>query len=101
MHFRNGLGFWAPWEVRTAVNRRGWRSSRSIPGELLRIPLEALRDEDANGVFDRLEPGKGFLITGAERDGASLQLTRQVQEARSKVRWRPMNRWHTRQTCWQ
>jgi hypothetical protein len=31
--------------------------------ELLSIPLEALRDEDANGSYDRLEAGKGFVIT--------------------------------------
>lgn len=37
--------------------------------ELLRIPLEVLRDEDANGIFDRLEPDKGFRITNSGRAG--------------------------------
>ncbi|MEO8615146.1 MAG: hypothetical protein ABI600_08405 [Luteolibacter sp.] len=37
------------------------------PDELLGMPLEALRDEDANGIYDRLEPGKGFVITQSAR----------------------------------
>jgi hypothetical protein len=43
--------------------------------ELLTIPVEALRDEDANGIHDRLEPGKGFVITAAGRDGNVFSLT--------------------------
>ncbi len=45
------------------------------PGELLRIPLEALRDDDANGVFDRLEPGKGFVITGCHHASDAFTLS--------------------------
>lgn len=45
------------------------------PDELFAIPLEALRDEDANGIFDRLETGRGFVITKASRAGNSLSLT--------------------------
>jgi hypothetical protein len=44
-------------------------------GELLRIPLEALRDEDANGVYDRLEPGKDFVITQSSRAGNTFSIT--------------------------
>ena len=43
--------------------------------ELLRIPLESLRDEDANGVFDRLESGDGFAITEAVRLGNQFSIT--------------------------
>ena len=43
--------------------------------ELLRIPLEALRDEDANGIYDRLEPGKSFVITHSARSGNTFSLT--------------------------
>ncbi len=45
------------------------------PGELLKIPLEALRDEDANGIFDRLEPGGGFVITATIRSADTFSLT--------------------------
>jgi hypothetical protein len=45
------------------------------PDELLRIPLEALRDEDANGIFDRLESGKGFVITQSQRSAGTFSLT--------------------------
>lgn len=45
------------------------------PGELLVIPIEALRDEDANGIYDRLEPGKNFLISRSERTGNTFSLT--------------------------
>ena len=45
------------------------------PAELLRIPIEALRDDDANGTFDRLESGKGFTITRSERTGNIFSLT--------------------------
>jgi hypothetical protein len=45
------------------------------PDELLRIPLEALRDEDANGIYDRLEPGKSFVVTQAARSGNTFSLT--------------------------
>jgi hypothetical protein len=44
-------------------------------GELLRIPLEALRDEDANGLHDLLEPGKGFKVIAAGRQGNSFRLS--------------------------
>lgn len=45
------------------------------PDELLAIPLEALRDEDANGVFDRLEPNHGFVLTQSGRTGDQFNLT--------------------------
>lgn len=45
------------------------------PDELLMIPLEALRDEDANGTFDRLEPGKGFVITSHAKTGNQFAIT--------------------------
>jgi hypothetical protein len=45
------------------------------PDELLAIPVEALRDEDANGIYDRLEPGKGFSITGSASNGDVFSLT--------------------------
>jgi hypothetical protein len=45
------------------------------PDELFSIPVEVLRDEDANGIHDRLEPGKGLVITGAERVGDVFTLT--------------------------
>ncbi|NNM30665.1 MAG: hypothetical protein HKO57_14180, partial [Akkermansiaceae bacterium] len=40
------------------------------PAELRCIPLEALRDEDASGVFDRLEAHMLFEITSVSRDAA-------------------------------
>lgn len=45
------------------------------PAELLVMPIEALRDEDANGIYDRLESGKGFLITQSERTGNTFSIT--------------------------
>jgi hypothetical protein len=45
------------------------------PAELLVMPIEALRDEDANGTYDRLESGKGFLITQSERTGNTFSMT--------------------------
>ena len=45
------------------------------PDELLAIPVEALRDEDANGAYDRLEPGKGFVVTAAGRAGNQFNLS--------------------------
>lgn len=45
------------------------------PAELLGIPLEALRDEDANGTFDILEPNRGFAISQSSRNGNSFSLT--------------------------
>ncbi|MGB6221560.1 hypothetical protein [Haloferula sp.] len=51
--------------------------------ELIRMPLEVLRDEDANGLFDRLEPGKGFVITDLRREVDSLKLTWQAFPGRS------------------
>jgi hypothetical protein len=51
-----------------------------IPGndveasELFAVPLEVLRDEDANGIFDRLEPGVGFVVTEFNRVGNSFNL---------------------------
>jgi hypothetical protein len=44
------------------------------PDELLVIPLEALRDEDADGTYDILEPG-GFRITQFSRSNDQIQLT--------------------------
>lgn len=43
--------------------------------ELLMIPLEALRDEDANGIYDLLEPGKGFRVTHSARVNDTFSLT--------------------------
>lgn len=43
--------------------------------ELLRIPLEALRDEDANGLHDLLEAGKGFQMISAGRQGNLFSLS--------------------------
>lgn len=45
------------------------------PAELLRIPLEALRDEDADGTYDILEPNRGFAISQSSRSGNSFSLT--------------------------
>lgn len=45
------------------------------PDELFVMPLEALRDEDANGSYDRLETGKGFVITQSGRVGNTFSLT--------------------------
>ena len=45
------------------------------PDELLVIPVEALRDEDANGTYDRLETGKGFVITQSGRSAGLFSLT--------------------------
>ncbi|MFM7179869.1 MAG: hypothetical protein ACKO2G_00095 [Verrucomicrobiales bacterium] len=42
--------------------------------ELFAIPLEVLRDEDANGIYDRLEPGVGFVVTEFNRVANSLNL---------------------------
>ena len=55
------------------------------PGELLVIPVAALRDEDANGTFDRLEPGKGFVITQAARSNNQFSITWQCFPGRSYV----------------
>lgn len=43
--------------------------------ELLRIPLEALRDDDANGTYDRLEPGKSFVITQSAWAAGSFSIS--------------------------
>ncbi len=43
--------------------------------ELLSIPLEALRDEDANGIYDLLEPGLGFMVTAADRNGNNFDIS--------------------------
>ncbi len=45
------------------------------PDELLVFPLEALRDEDANGTYDRLEPGKGFVISASARSAGTFSIT--------------------------
>jgi hypothetical protein len=45
------------------------------PNELLMIPLAALRDEDANGSYDRLETGKGFVITSHAKTGNQFTIT--------------------------
>lgn len=42
--------------------------------ELLAIPLEALRDEDANGTYDRLEPGFGFIVTHSGINGGNFDI---------------------------
>jgi hypothetical protein len=44
------------------------------PGELLMMPLEALRDEDANGIYDRLETGSGFHIISFQRNETTFSL---------------------------
>ncbi len=33
------------------------------PGEFLPLSIAALEDEDADGTYDRLEPGRGFVVT--------------------------------------
>jgi hypothetical protein len=43
--------------------------------ELLRIPVESLRDEDANGIYDRLESGAGFAIKQVVREGRQFTIT--------------------------
>jgi hypothetical protein len=45
------------------------------PGEILVIPLAAIRDEDGNGTYDRLESGKGFVITSYQKSGNQFSLT--------------------------
>ncbi len=40
------------------------------PNELYQIPLEALRDDNANGTYDRLDPASGFKITSITRNDA-------------------------------
>lgn len=45
------------------------------PAEMLVIPIEALRDEDANGTYDLLEPGKGFVVTSSGRVGNQFSIT--------------------------
>ena len=45
------------------------------PDELLVFPIEALRDEDANGVYDRLEAGRGFVVTQSGREGDTFSLS--------------------------
>jgi hypothetical protein len=45
------------------------------PTEFFRIPLEALRDEDANGTWDRLEMNKPGVLTQLAQQNSSLQLT--------------------------
>jgi hypothetical protein len=45
------------------------------PDEYLSIPLEALRDEDANGIFDRLEPNRDFVVTRLAAGDENVQLT--------------------------
>lgn len=42
------------------------------PLELLSIPLDALRDEDSNGVFDRLEPHLDFRVSALRKITPSL-----------------------------
>jgi len=45
------------------------------PDEFLTFPLEALRDENGNGTFDRLESGLGFVVTGSARSGPDFSIT--------------------------
>lgn len=43
--------------------------------EVFSISTELLRDEDANGVFDRLEPSKGFRINSVAWIGSEIELS--------------------------
>ena len=45
------------------------------PEEFLSLPTEVLRDENADGLYDRLDPGQGFRITSfmKEHDGLTLR----------------------------
>lgn len=45
------------------------------PDELLAIPVEALRDEDANGIYDRLEPDRDFVIASIAHTAGTTELT--------------------------
>jgi hypothetical protein len=45
------------------------------PDEILVIPLDAIRDEDGNGIHDRIEPGKGFVITSFAKSGNQFSIT--------------------------
>jgi hypothetical protein len=43
--------------------------------EFLIVPVEAIRDENANGIFDRLEPGLGFIVTGGSKVGPDFMIS--------------------------
>lgn len=43
--------------------------------ELLAIPLEALRDEDADGTYDRLQPDRGFVVTSFGKNAGNFQIS--------------------------
>ena len=45
------------------------------PSEMLIIPIEVLRDEDGNGTYDLLEPGKGFVVTQSARTGNTFSIS--------------------------
>ncbi len=45
------------------------------PEEFLSIPVEALRDENADGLYDRLDPTRGFVVTNFSPDGGGFQIT--------------------------
>jgi hypothetical protein len=45
------------------------------PNEFLAIPTDALRDNNADGRFDRLDPALDFKIVGAQRFAGNLSLT--------------------------
>ncbi|MDP3851299.1 MAG: carbohydrate-binding protein [Luteolibacter sp.] len=55
------------------------------PEELLVMPLEALRDEDANGIHDRLETGGGFVITSHQRNENTFFLAWNAFPGRSYI----------------
>ncbi len=58
-----------------APARVGDENGNVDPGEWLCIPAAALLDEDADGTWDRLEPGAGFRITAAAATPDGLSLT--------------------------
>jgi hypothetical protein len=53
------------------------------PGEFLTIPTEALRDHNADGLFDRLDPALGFQLARAEVRDDRLVHTWNVMPERS------------------
>ncbi len=54
----------------TAVDANG----NIDPEEYFAIPLAALRDENADGVFDRIDPAMGFRITGAAHTADGVEI---------------------------
>ena len=53
------------------------------PNEFLAIPTDALRDNNADGRFDRLDPALDFKIVGAQRLAGNLSLTWAAMPAHS------------------